>query len=260
MDPILALHGSASSGGMWRHLQQACLPDRLVLNPDLEGYGRHFDAHSAHQPDLQHRVSMLLDEVKPMPAFHLVAHSYGGAVALELIRYHSQNIKSITLYEPVLPAIFKGRNTDSDMMLLSDLIALSKIVSGTSERVAMESFMRFWGNPGDWAALTLESQNRLQRLAPVVYRDFQEAMGQPQGVYEHICEYQGPLTILMGGDGKPHAKRMAELLLESLPQGQIQVLHGMGHMGPATHAESVNRAILHHIREAERGESLCGSD
>lgn len=249
--PIMAIHGSASSGSMWKALQRLCGSKRKVLTPNLQGYGCVAPYIFPEPPSLNHRSDPLSALVDPQQGVHLVAHSFGSAVALDLVRKTPGHIKSLTLYEPVVPAIFKDAVNPQDVSLLGDLIGLSKIVSGTSGRVAMEAFINFWHFPGAWSAFSAETQVRLIHLAPVVFRDFQEAMNEPAGAYADL-DFPVPVKILVGQNTQPHALRMARLLNQYLSQGSYEVMDAMGHMGPITHANQVSLAILDHVQKVEQ--------
>jgi pimeloyl-ACP methyl ester carboxylesterase len=42
---------------------------------------------------------------------------------------------------------------------------------------------------------------------------------------------------------------LAALLRDALPDAPFETLHGMGHMGPVSHAEVVAQRIARHLRE-----------
>ncbi|QSP94892.1 alpha/beta hydrolase [Marinobacter salinisoli] len=249
--PIMAIHGSASSGAIWRSLKEQCAGQRTVFTPDLMGYGKAASVALPERPSLAYRASPLVKGIRRHGPVHLVAHSFGSSVALEILRTIPHCILSLTFYEPVLPAIFKGGQEEQDMKFLGDFVDLSRLVSGASPSVGMESFINFWDRQGAWNDLPEIGRNKLLRAAPMVYRDFQEAISQPEGIYETI-ECRLPTQIFVGQTTQPHARRMADLLLQTaIPHGELTIMDGMGHMGPATHTQTINGAILRHVQESE---------
>ena len=107
---VVCMHASASSSTQWRALSEA-LSDRFrVVAVDLYGCGR-----TAAWP--QQRPLGLDDEVallEPVwrsagPRFHIVGHSYGGAVALKAALTHGKRVASLTVYEPVLFGVLAER-------------------------------------------------------------------------------------------------------------------------------------------------------
>src|SRR4051812_44801259 len=83
--PVLLLHGSASSSAMWNPAIEILKPRFRAIAPDLIGYGRtdSWPAGCDFSLDEEVRLIAPLIEHAPTPA-HVVAHSYGGAVALRL--------------------------------------------------------------------------------------------------------------------------------------------------------------------------------
>ena len=80
---VVALHCSLGSGRQWSKLAGALGPDMQVIAPDLAGYGSN--------PVSSDLPTTLAQEVEGLPLarrargpIHLVAHSYGGAIAFKI--------------------------------------------------------------------------------------------------------------------------------------------------------------------------------
>lgn len=97
--PLLALHGLTGHGARWRALAAERLPDYRVIAPDLRGHGRSsplppwsLERHAAD-------VLALLDEFG-LDAVPVLAHSFGGAVALHLTRLAPGRVSRLVLLDP----------------------------------------------------------------------------------------------------------------------------------------------------------------
>ncbi|HWE88749.1 MAG TPA: alpha/beta hydrolase [Pseudonocardiaceae bacterium] len=95
--PLLALHGLAGHGRRWRALDGRH-PYRL-LAPDLRGHGR-----STSLPPWtleQHAADMLaVIDGLGLAAVPVVAHSFGAAVALHLLRLAPGRVSKLVLLDP----------------------------------------------------------------------------------------------------------------------------------------------------------------
>lgn len=249
--PITAIHGSASSGALWKKLREQCLTERSVFSPTLSGYDGQDYTQSTNPPSLEERAAPIIDKILRWGLqIHLVAHSFGGSVALEIVKKIPKNIKSLTLFEPIVPALLRKSEQAEDLRLLGDLISLSEIVDGTAGFVGMESFINFWHEPDAWEKLPQAAQEKLAKLAPVVYQDFREAYRVDTKTYSKI-NYKGPVHIMIGNNTNNHARRMADLTGLCFANTTIETLPDLGHMGPLTHPDIVNKAILNQINFVE---------
>jgi pimeloyl-ACP methyl ester carboxylesterase len=60
------------------------------------------------------------------------------------------------------------------------------------------------------------------------------------------------MLMMSGADTVASTRRIAALLRQGLPRARHDVLPGMGHMGPVTHAELVNDRVVAFLRQQAR--------
>src|SRR5690349_5114417 len=89
-----------------------------VLACDMSGCGRS-PAFPAHLPyTLDEEVAFLDPAFESAgDSFHLVGHSYGGAVALKAALRHRGRLQSLTLFEPVLFSLLLTQAPQTDAAL-----------------------------------------------------------------------------------------------------------------------------------------------
>ncbi len=102
-DPVLLVHSGGFTSRQWRKLAERLAPTHRVLAPDLIGYGAsgpwpvgepfHF------RQDVEALAALLAREGAPA---HVVGHSYGGFLALQLALAHPASVGSLALDEPGL--------------------------------------------------------------------------------------------------------------------------------------------------------------
>ncbi|MEM1376027.1 MAG: alpha/beta hydrolase [Pseudomonadota bacterium] len=232
-DPVvLALHGSASTGKQWRTLSEHLEGYAKVVSPDLPGYGAR-----AHDSSCRLTACVELATSFQQP-LHLVAHSFGCAVALRLAYELPGHVASMTLYDPVVPlTTAKGRAVfPAGLQNLWD-----EARGGTPERL-MQTFMDFWAGSGTWDRLHLKQRARLKEMAPGLRRDFWEA---ERGLWcLNRPSYRGPLSILCASNSPEVTLDMAEMIAMFSPQTQLTWLAGHGHLSPLTEPSAIARYFV----------------
>jgi pimeloyl-ACP methyl ester carboxylesterase len=100
--PVVLLHGTPFSSYVWRGIATAIAPGRRVFAWDMPGYGASAK-HAGQDVSLaaQGRVFAELLEHWELPAPAVVAHDFGGAVALRAHLLHGARYRSLALVDPV---------------------------------------------------------------------------------------------------------------------------------------------------------------
>ena len=110
---------------------------------------------------------------------------------------------------------------------------------------ASARFVDYWNGPGAWDSLLAEHRARVTaRIVPVA-RHF-EALSIPLTL-DHWRGLRTP-TVVLRGDRSPGPARAASDRFATLPAVTIEVLPGLGHMGPVTDTARVNARLIEHLR------------
>jgi len=255
---LIALHCSLGSGRQWTQLEAEVCRSYSVVAPDIAGYG----AGSTYLP------MTLADEVAHLRAaigkvegpFHLVGHSYGGAIALKIATASefADRVRSLTLIEPVLPTLLRDRPADRR---LHDLFAqLARDISvdlwkGMSME-ALDRFMSYWNGSAPAEQLSAETRLRLiERVKKLAY-DFNAVLSEENVAVSAAAI--GVPTLLMSGGLSPYlTQRIVARLASIIPSVKLHFASA-GHMLPLTHAKLVNPLITAHIQRADTLARLAG--
>jgi pimeloyl-ACP methyl ester carboxylesterase len=109
-EPVLFLHGNASSATFWEEIMLMLPPKQRGLAPDLRGYGDSEDKlidATRGLGDWVDDLIALLDSLK-IEKTHVIGHSMGGTIAFGLVAAHPGRILSVTLVNPGSPYGFGG--------------------------------------------------------------------------------------------------------------------------------------------------------
>jgi pimeloyl-ACP methyl ester carboxylesterase len=233
--------------------------EREVMAPDLPGYGSLAELPLATAPGLDTRLAGLYGRLDAAPGpVHIIGHSFGGALALRLAAMIPRKVCSVCVYEPTSLEVFAVSGQQQDLAFLAEFRQLAKITSRTGPMVAMETFLDYWMGPDSWQLLDHGARARLAAMAPIVARDFTDALAD-SGVNGARAIYTGPTRIMFGGATIPSSRRIAELLSEQLPGASLRQLHGLGHMGPLSASGTFNSACRAFIGSVEEGRAASCS-
>jgi pimeloyl-ACP methyl ester carboxylesterase len=235
MTSVLLLHSGGLTSRQWRKLGELFAPQHRVLAPDLLGYGaeRWPPGKPFHFRDDLAMLVELLDEPT-----HVVGHSYGGLLAVQLALERPAAVRSIAAFEPVTFGIL---DQPEDAFARAALEQLVDYQPDAPERW-LEGFIDWWQGAGAWRALPAATR---QAFTDVSWKLSQEVASlivdrTDRARYATIT---APTLILAGQRTHPTELRTVHLLAQVLPHATLHVFQDMGHMGPITHATQVNEAI-----------------
>jgi pimeloyl-ACP methyl ester carboxylesterase len=254
-DLIVCLHSSTGTHAQWQPLAGVLSPHWKLLSPDLHGHGRspqwphaamntlHVDAHAV--VDLMEATSSHLDT----RGVHLVGHSYGGAVALQIALRHPKRVRSVSVYEPVAFGTMKEMAPRD--AALAEITEVAHTVRGHMRRgdaeAAAAEFIGYWsGGPSAWGAMNPAQRAAVMRRMPTIPRHFEACLA-ARWTPELLSRLRMPVLLMNGSQTRDPARRVIELLSRVLPQAQRVEVPGAGHLGPMTHEAVVTNNIATHI-------------
>jgi len=245
---VVCLHGSASNGGQWRAFRQALRGRCRVFTPDLVGYGsRRFRAHGRFS--LQHEVDAILEQIGDITEpFHLIGHSYGGAVATYFAKKYPERVRSLIVYEPANFAVLFADGLDTDaareIRSVSDTFAEG---AGTplSRWRAARNFISFWSGKRAWRKLNFAQRSSFAGVSPKVAAEFKALAA--ADVLSDMSDLEMPVKIICGTGTRLAAKRVCELMAEQIKHSRLLQLVNLGHMAPLTDPHSVNPLLVDYV-------------
>jgi len=249
----IALHCSGAGPGQWNGLAAALGAGHEVLAPEHYGSGSRGPWTGEHAFTLAAEGAGALALIDASDdKVHLVGHSYGGGVALEVALARPDRIASMALYEPSAFHLLRqmdGPGIDGYAEIVGIAQRVGAAIATGDCRGGVAAFVDYWNGAGAWAAIRPAAQHALIRWAPKAPLDFHALIENPTpaDAYRALAF---PVLLLRGEHAPRPTRPIAEGLTELLPPNSLIVVDGAGHMGPFTHAAEVSRLIARHIGAA----------
>ncbi|WP_157020320.1 alpha/beta fold hydrolase [Mesorhizobium xinjiangense] len=250
--PVLALHAAASSGVQWEGLADYLGGRYSVFAPDLPGYG---DASSREAADIADTAEQLVSAIAANGgSAHIVGHSLGAAIALEIAIARPDLVCSLTLIEPMAFQLLCDEDR-SDMELYQELSRLAdSMVAAIANRnhvAAMQGYVDYWYGAGAWNRTSAQLRAELARDAGRAARDLGRSLVNTQ-LARRCRELSCPALLMMALHSPLASLRVTELVARAIPAARLLMIPDAGHMAPLTDPHVINPLICMHLNSANR--------
>lgn len=250
---VVCIHSSASSSSQWRPLMER-LADRFrVIAVDLYGSGKTPVWPQDRPMFLDDEVSLLSPVFRGAgDRFHLIGHSFGGAVALKAALEYRDRLVSLVLYEPVLFSVLIADAPQSApaLEILGVRDDTMRLVDEGELDAAALRFVDYWLGEGSWAATPQTRRPVLAAAMRAVKPEWHAAFSEPT-LLNAFAAIDVPTLFLTGTKSKASARAVARLLTAVLPRVRVEEIEGVGHMAPVTHPDRVNPLIERFLEAAQ---------
>ena len=227
---VIALHCSGAGGRVFDSYRTLMSADTELIAPDLLGSG----AEARWPLGAPVTVDTEAERLAPLLArgrdgVHLIGHSYGGALALQLAMRWPQRVHSLTLYEPV-----RFRLLGTQSAAWHEIVDVGRRIGALTLLhrfdAAAQRFIDYWSGPGSWAALPAARRAAVADRMPKVRAEFEALFDDtvPPAAYAAL---KMPIAVLAGDRSPQPARQVAEQLAQLGRHARLVRLPGRGHMG-----------------------------
>jgi pimeloyl-ACP methyl ester carboxylesterase len=203
-----------------------------ILAPALLGYAHASAWEQDRRIDLAAEAMAIAPLLSDRPdGVHLLGHSYGGAVALELAMKFPARIRSLTLYEPVRFSVLRAFGDAEWHDIVGVASAMVELANAGSQDESSRHFVDYWSGAGTWVRLPDPARAAVRMRAAKMCAEF-EALFADDVTPDRIRQLAMPVRLLSGTQSPQPALRVVDRLADLLPGAQRVRLPGLGHMGP----------------------------
>ena len=239
--PILLIHGSLCDYRYWRWQTPAFADTHRVLAPSLRGCWPEPQSHpQAHYAIRGHAADLaqLLQAQDWAGGAHVIGHSRGAQVAIELAIQAPQLCRSLTLADPG----FRFADEPESPVFYAD--AVQRLRLGDTEG-ALEQFIDTVNGTDTWRKMVAWFKNMVRDNAATLLSQIHEAnlAVDPQAAAALNC----PVLLIGGAQSPAKYGTRLDRLQQLLPQARrtriALAAHGMNLANP----RAFNRAVLEFV-------------
>jgi pimeloyl-ACP methyl ester carboxylesterase len=244
-DPVLLLHGGGLADWLRPLAADPTLRGNRVIRLVRAGYtdapvpdGLTVDDHAEH-------AAALLRHLGAAPA-HVVAHSSGCAVALQLARAHPRLVHTLSLCEPPLVAALADPDDHEPLRARFGPVigAAVAAVSRGDLPAAFDTFMTLVCGPDHRRVMTdaLGADVVEDAVNRCGYLFTQESAALNAWTFD-AAHLRSPVLLIQGGASPPPVHRLTARLAGLIPGSTVVTVPGADHLLPLTETAELGRIV-----------------
>jgi pimeloyl-ACP methyl ester carboxylesterase len=193
--PVLLIHGSVFADAFETFRNEPALANYQLITYHRRGYAASTRATGPVSVEQQAADAIALLDRLNIKRAHIVGHSYGGSIALQIAAMHPQRVASVAVLEPVVPAFGAV-----DIKLVDELKGFGSI---NTEQAVRD-------------AVTFIEVER-------------PSLEQWKFASEDIGKLRMPVLAVIGANSTAASRESHEALLRAVPHAEALVVSGTGH-------------------------------
>jgi pimeloyl-ACP methyl ester carboxylesterase len=248
---LICIHAGYGSSGQWRSLTECLASQFRVITCDMSSSGKSPAISPGVQYTLDEEVAFLTPAFQAAgDFFHLLGHSFGGAVALKAALRYRGRVRSLTLFEPTLFALLVSSAPDSPAAceLLEHTHRTSHFADLGDYEAAGELFVDYWFQRGAWVATREEVRAHIRARMSLLRQRWDALLRDPV-VLSDVASIAVPVLCLTAEKSNVPARALSQLVIGALPCVRTFDIEGVGHMAPLSHPDRVNPLIKAFLEE-----------
>jgi 3-oxoadipate enol-lactonase len=234
------IHGMCGNANVWDGQVALLRQARTCLTYDRRGHTRSPLGDVAGRTVEMHAddAAALVKELRVGPC-QLVGSSGGARVGVDLLRRYPELFTTAVLSEPPIFGLDPERG---GKQIMADLRPpLEAALQKNDPRAAVDAFFEYMC-PGLWSRLDDKGKEPYRANHAELLPDLQMP---PYAItVQDLAAIRTPCVVVSGSESHPVLRRVARVIAESMPNGRLVELAGVGHVTYAEAPEEFARLVL----------------
>lgn len=235
---VVLIHGLFGSLENLNVIAKALAENYRVTNIDLRNHGRSFHSDTMNYHAMANDVSELLKHLNISKA-HIIGHSMGGKVAMQLALNHPSLIDKLVVLDispvanaPRHSAIFSGLNEVAESNV-ADRKAAEEILAKHIDEMGVRQFLLKSFAKND------EGKYQWRFNLAVLYQQYENILARVGENDSCLCD----TLFIKGNDSDYILAEHRPAIMALFPNAKAKIIHGAGHWLHAQKPLAVNKAI-----------------
>lgn len=243
--PLIILHGLLGAGGNWHTLSRDVFSEAYrVYAVDLRNHGRSPHSDVFDYPTMADDVQQLIEEEGLAPV-HVLGHSMGGKVAMQLALRHADLVDRLIVAD-MAPKAYPPKHDEILEALrslrLDQYESRKQIDRALSERIASRPIRQFLLKNLDYGG----EQYRWKMNLDVIYENYDEV----SAAIESSSTFDKPTLFVRGEQSNYIEDEDRDELRRYFPKARLVTLSGAGHWLHADQPEAFGRTVMEFLKVA----------
>ena len=250
-EPVVLISGAVFADAFYPLLKVDSLTKRhRLISYHRRGYGNSTHvATSSVKQEVADALALMRD--MNVDRAHVVGHSLGGMIALQLTLDYPEKVKTLTLIEPALVNILP-----QDPQLVAGVTQIFAMYQGGKKAEAIDSFLRYAAGAGEGYRALIDSSlprgawNLAVRDADIAFQSDIPAIMSFQFTEQDAKRISQPILLIRGTSSGTLNLEVQRIVQGWVPRAESVTLNNVTHLvqmqDPEPVAEALTRFISKH--------------
>ncbi len=248
---VVLVHGAGANRNYWKGLTEH-LRSYRVLAPDLYGHGdTPIWASKNNTPYFYSSDVDLLEALIKLHGqpVHLVGHSSGGSVCIELAIKKPEFISGLVLIEPMLPTILRDKAPNEWEEISSTYKHCHSELDKGNTAVAAHDLFEYILGDGEWNKLP-------EKVRKWMVENIETLTAHSRASLALQCDLEAygklnvPVLTIHGSHSRTPYQKISQILAQTFRRSRVLTVKGSSHNSPLTHLGTVGPAILNFLEKS----------